>query len=129
VWVTRPMPSAGSCETAPDSQAYRGMVADQSGTRHPPPVLVGRTWTSYPLRDVGSGPREAPLGRPALRGFRSLSGRSPMATSKAEEYRTKAREAEQLAEQARNFAIREQLLNIAQQWKAMAAFEEKFGRP
>ena len=46
-----------------------------------------------------------------------------MATSKAEEYRTKAREAEQLAEWTNDSVIKEQALKI------MAAFEEKFGRP
>ena len=54
---------------------------------------------------------------------------SPMATSKAEEYRTKAREAEQLAERTNDSVIKEQALKIAEQWRYMAAFEEKFGDP
>ena len=52
-----------------------------------------------------------------------------MATSKADEYRAKAREAEQLAERTNDFVIKEQALKIAEQWRYMAAFEEKFGRP
>ena len=52
-----------------------------------------------------------------------------MATSKAEEYRTKAREAEQLAERTNDPAIKDQALKIAEQWQYMAPFKEKFGRP
>ena len=52
-----------------------------------------------------------------------------MATSKADEYRAKAREAEQLAEKTTDSVIKEQALKIAEQWRYMGAFEEKFGRP
>jgi hypothetical protein len=52
-----------------------------------------------------------------------------MATSKADEYWARAREAEQLAEQTADSVINEQALKIAEQWRYMAAFEEKFGRP
>jgi hypothetical protein len=46
-------------------------------------------------------------------------------TSKADEYRAKASEAEQLAEQTRDSVIKEQLFKTAQQWRDMAAYEEK----
>jgi hypothetical protein len=46
-------------------------------------------------------------------------------TLKAEEYRAKARECEALAEQTTDFHIKQQLLKIAQQWRDMAAYEEK----
>jgi predicted RNase H-like nuclease len=49
-------------------------------------------------------------------------------TSRADEYRAKAREAEQLAEQIRDPGIKEQFLKIAQQWRDMAAYEEKRSR-
>ena len=95
----------------------------------PPSACVGRAdpnlLSSGMLGQVCVKPRSA---SPPCGVFPFASELPPMATGKAEEYRTKAREAEQLAEQARNFAIREQLLNIAQQWKAMAAFEEKYER-
>jgi hypothetical protein len=52
-----------------------------------------------------------------------------MATSKADEYRAKAREAEQLAERTKDSVIKEQALKIAEQWRYMAAFEEKLGDP
>jgi hypothetical protein len=51
-----------------------------------------------------------------------------MATSKTDEYRAKAREAERLAGQTTDSVIKEQALKIAEQWLYMAAFEEKFGR-
>jgi hypothetical protein len=41
-------------------------------------------------------------------------------TSKAEEYRTNARECEQLAEQSRDGRLKEQFLRIAQQWRDLA---------
>jgi hypothetical protein len=46
-------------------------------------------------------------------------------TLKADAYRAKAREAEQFAEQIRDHDIKEQFLKIAQQWRDMAANEEK----
>ena len=42
-----------------------------------------------------------------------------MATSKADEYRAKAREAEQLAERTNDSVIKEQALKIAEQWQYM----------
>ena len=46
-------------------------------------------------------------------------------TSKAEEYRAKARESEEIAEQTGDPYIKEQFLKIAKQWRHMAAYEEK----
>ena len=51
-----------------------------------------------------------------------------MAKSKADEYRGKARECEELAQAARDPFIQQQMLEIAEKWRTMAAFEEKFGR-
>ena len=48
-----------------------------------------------------------------------------MSTSKADEYRAKAREAEQLAERTNDSVIKEQALKIAERWQYMAAL----GRP
>ena len=49
-------------------------------------------------------------------------------TSKAEEYRAKARESEEIAEQTRDPYIKKQFLKIAKQWRHMAAYEEKHDR-
>ena len=46
-------------------------------------------------------------------------------TLKADEYRAKARECEELAEQTRDSFIKEQILDVAKQWRHMAAYEEK----
>ena len=46
-------------------------------------------------------------------------------TSKADEYRAKARECEELAEQTCDSFIKEQILDVAKQWRHMAAYEEK----
>jgi hypothetical protein len=46
-------------------------------------------------------------------------------TSKADEYRAKARECEEDAKQTRDSYLKEQFLKIAQQWRDMAAYEEK----
>ena len=51
-----------------------------------------------------------------------------LAKSKAEEYHAKARECEKLAQAASDQFIRQQLLEIAEKWRTMAAFEEKFVR-
>jgi hypothetical protein len=48
-----------------------------------------------------------------------------VATSKADEYRANALEADQLGEQTVDSVIKEKLLKIAQQWRDMAAYEEK----
>jgi hypothetical protein len=47
-------------------------------------------------------------------------------TLKADEYRAKARECEELAEQTRNSLIKEQLLDVAKQWRHMADHLEKY---
>ena len=49
-----------------------------------------------------------------------------MAKSKADEYRDKARECEELAQVARDPLVQQQILEIAEKWRTMAAFEEKF---
>jgi hypothetical protein len=48
-------------------------------------------------------------------------------TSKADEYRAKARDAKRLAELACETDVKEQALKIAQEWLEMAAREEKRG--
>jgi hypothetical protein len=48
-------------------------------------------------------------------------------TSKAEEYRAKARECEEHAAQMPDSYIKGQLLEIAKKWRTMAAFEETHG--
>ena len=52
----------------------------------------------------------------------------PVARSKADEYRDKARECEELAHVARDPLVQQQILEIAEKWRTMAAFEEKFER-
>ena len=49
-------------------------------------------------------------------------------TSKAKEYRAKAHESEEIAEQTGDPYIKEQFLKIAKQWRNMAAYEEKRSR-
>ena len=49
-------------------------------------------------------------------------------TTKADEYRAKAQECEELAEQTRDPFIKEQFLEIAKKWRHMAAYEEKRSR-
>jgi hypothetical protein len=51
-----------------------------------------------------------------------------VAKSKADEYRAKARECEELAQGVRHPFVQQQMLEIAEKWRTMAAFEEKFGR-
>jgi hypothetical protein len=51
-----------------------------------------------------------------------------VAQSKADEYRDKARECEKLAQAAGDPFIQQQILEIAEKWRTMAAFEEKFVR-
>ena len=55
-------------------------------------------------------------------------GDCPVAKSKADEYRDKARECEELAQVARDPLVQQQILEIAEKWRTMAAFEEKFER-
>jgi hypothetical protein len=49
-------------------------------------------------------------------------------TSKAEEYRAKPRECEERAEQTRDPFIKQQMIDIAEKWRTMAAYEEKHSR-
>jgi hypothetical protein len=49
-------------------------------------------------------------------------------TSRADEYRAKARECQKHAEQTRDPFIKRQLLDIAEKWRTMAAYEEKYAR-
>jgi hypothetical protein len=49
-------------------------------------------------------------------------------TSKAEEYRAKALEREARAEQTRDPFIKQQMRDIAEKWRNMAAYEEKHAR-
>ena len=51
-----------------------------------------------------------------------------MAQSKADEYRAKASECEERAQATRDHFIQQQMLEIAEKWRTMAAFEEKFER-
>ena len=72
----------------------------------------------------GRGFALAGVGRYPRLGFWGLS----VAQSKADEYRDKARECEELAQGARDPFIQQQMLEVAEKWRTMAAFEEKFGR-
>ena len=51
-----------------------------------------------------------------------------MVTSKAEEYRAKALECEERAEQTRDPYIKQRLIEIAEKWRHMAAHLEKYSR-
>jgi hypothetical protein len=55
-------------------------------------------------------------------------GGRPVAQSKADEYRDKARECEERADATRDHFVQQQMLEIAEKWRTMATFEEKFGR-
>ena len=82
------------------------------------------------------------IGRPPHRhGFNSMAGttlrlrRSSCSaqtganlTSKADEYRAKARECEERAAPTRDPFLKQQMIEIAQKWHTMAAYEEKFAR-
>jgi hypothetical protein len=46
----------------------------------------------------------------------------------AEEYRAKARECEERAGQTRDSFVKQQLIEIAEKWRTMAAYEEKYTR-
>jgi len=63
---------------------------------------------------------------------RKLSGGEEEVTSeaisKADEYSTKALECEERAERTRDPHVKQQMLEIAEKWRTMAAFEEKFTR-
>jgi hypothetical protein len=67
-------------------------------------------------------------GRLPPRNVRHVHRRGPDLTSKEEEYRAKARECEERAEQTRDPFIKQQMIEIAQKWHLMAAYEEKYGR-
>jgi hypothetical protein len=84
-----------------------------------------RSWVAGLPRVLAPPPSLRSL--PARRFFgdiRRLHG----VTSKAEAYRAKALECEERAEQTRDPFIRQQLIDIAQKWHTMAAYEEKYGR-
>jgi hypothetical protein len=49
--------------------------------------------------------------------------------TKAEEYRTKARECEERAAQTRDSFSKQQMLEIAAKWRQMADSEEEDSRP
>jgi hypothetical protein len=49
-------------------------------------------------------------------------------TSRADEYRAKMRECEERAEQTRDPFIKQQLLDIAEKWRIMAAHDEMYSR-
>jgi hypothetical protein len=49
-------------------------------------------------------------------------------TLKADEYRARARKCDERAAQTRDPVIKQQLIEIAQQWRTMAAYEEKYTR-
>jgi hypothetical protein len=49
-------------------------------------------------------------------------------TCMADEYRAKARECQKHAEQTRDPFIKQQLIEIAQKWLTMAAYEDKYVR-
>jgi hypothetical protein len=51
-----------------------------------------------------------------------------MTTSKADEYRDKALECEGRAEHTRDPFLKQQMIEIAQKWHSMAAYEEKYAR-
>jgi hypothetical protein len=75
----------------------------------------------------------SPWPKSRLRYHRPGSGRSvetgrSVLTSKADEYRTKTRECEERAKQTRDPFIKQQMLDIAQKWHTMAAYEDKYGR-
>jgi len=48
--------------------------------------------------------------------------------TKAEDYMAKARECEERAERVTDIFLKQQLLEIAQKWRAMATYEKKFAR-
>jgi hypothetical protein len=54
--------------------------------------------------------------------------RGSAVTSKAEEYRAKALECEARAEQTRDPFIKQQMIDIAEKWRHMAAHEEEHAR-
>jgi hypothetical protein len=51
-----------------------------------------------------------------------------VATSKADEYRANAAECEKRAEQTRDLSSKQAMIDIAQKWRTMAAYEDKFAR-
>jgi hypothetical protein len=69
-----------------------------------------------------------PVGRRYFCGSgRSVETGRSVLTSKADEYRAKARECEERAGQTRDPFIKQQLIDIAQKWHTIAAYEEKYG--
>ena len=56
------------------------------------------------------------------------ANRATVVTPKAEEYRAKAQECEEHAEQTRDPFLKQQFIDTAEQWRTMAAYEEKHAR-
>ena len=50
-----------------------------------------------------------------------------MANSKSAEYRAKARECDERAEKTSDTFVKQQLIEVAEKWRTMAAYEEKYG--
>ena len=65
---------------------------------------------------------------PVRRRLNEVHSAFPWQKSHADEYSDKARECEELAQAARDPFIQQQILEIAEKWRTMAAFEEKFVR-
>jgi hypothetical protein len=57
-----------------------------------------------------------------------VANKATAVTPKAEEYRANARECEECAEQTRDPFLKQQFIDTAEQWRTMAAYEEKHGR-
>ena len=72
------------------------------------------------------GVRTILVGTDFCRSRSSSTGRTGRwaVTTKAEEYRAKARECEELAEQTRDSFIKEQFLEVAKKWRQMAEHED-----
>ena len=77
--------------------------------------VFGATVSRYPLE---------PLFASCVATYRAHGG-ALMVTSKAEEYRAKALECEERAEQTRDPYIKQRLIEIAEKWRHMAAYLEK----
>ena len=106
-------------------------------TKRPVSELYGRSGgPAAPRVTITSSPASAGLflvrfrtilvGTDFCRSRSSSTGRTGRwaVTTKAEEYRAKARECEELAEQTRDSFIKEQFLEVAKKWRQMAEHED-----